>query len=184
MTLLNTASKIYLGSNVVKRVYAGATRVWPPPATAPDVSLLVSFASGAGRNDFTGEVGVRLGIGGTPITVSWIGALCSAPGGTRTVKLYEWFADALQRTAVIDMTGKTLGQYVWAEIAPITLSAGGYYSLLQTVTASDGQTWANQGPTAFNGMANVYSTYRTPGGAMNATGPDQQYVGLDLGWST
>jgi hypothetical protein len=152
--------------------------------SGPATKMLVSYTPGAARNDFDGEVGVRLGIGGAPITVEWVGALCGASGGTRTVKLYEWFADSLQRTATIDMTGKAVGDWAWAAISPITLPANSYYSLLQSVTAYDGKTWANPGATTFNGMANVYATYRIPGQGMSATGVDQQYVGLDIGYGS
>ena len=74
--------------------------------SGPSGSLLVSYTPGSDRNDFTGEVGVRLGIGASPFTVDWIGARRhhASQTGTHTVKLYEWFTQVVQRTAIIDYT--------------------------------------------------------------------------------
>jgi hypothetical protein len=169
MTLLNTANKLFFGATAVDRVYLGAQLVWEPPVTGPTASLLQSFTPGTDRNDFTGEVGVRLGIGAAPIPVSWVGIRHNGYGGTRTVKLYEWFSGAVQRSVNIDLTGGVPGEYVWAPIPPITLGAGGYYALLMVCTASDGQWWRNPGPVTFApSIVNVYDSYYAGG--------------LDLGW--
>jgi hypothetical protein len=51
-----------------------------------------------------------------PVTVSWMGYRCgTGNSGLRTVSIYEWFADALQRRATIDLVGKTVGQWAWAD---------------------------------------------------------------------
>jgi hypothetical protein len=150
--------------------------------TAPTSSLLTAYTPGTDRNDFTGEVGVRLGIGASPFTVSWVGARrhSSAQTGTHTVKLYEWFGSTVERTAIIDYTGVAVGSYAWTAITPITLTAGGYYALLMVVTAFDGQTWCNPGAATYTGMANVYDSYYA--GGLQTGGAGSAFIGLDLGW--
>lgn len=181
MTVLNTASKVYKGSALASAVYAGANKVWPAAAAGPAASILVSYTPGTDRNDFTGEVGVRLGIGTSPLTVSWVGMRHNGVGGTRTVKLYEWFSSAVQRTVTVDLTGGTAGAYVWTPMTPITLGANGYYALLMVCTASDGQTWKNPGPVAMTSqIVNIYDSYYA--GGLQTGLQNSSFVGLDLGW--
>lgn len=184
MTLLNDADAIYLGALEADRVYLGGELVWEPPVAppGPSSSILVSYTPGSNRNDFSGQVGVRLGISPSPLAVAWIGARSNGYGGTRTVKLYEWFADALVRTAVIDYTGKAAGQFAWTAVSPVTLAANGYYALMMDVVASDGNWWANPGVTAFTGaIVNVYDVYRIGAGALQTGSANSQFIGLDLG---
>ena len=155
----------------------------PPVVSGPTAHLMTSFTPAADRDNFTGEVGVRINMTASR-TVSFIGARCGTGNtGIRTVKIYEWFADALVATANIDMTGKTVGTFVWASIAPVTLAVG-YYAVLATTVDGDGQWWSENAPTTFSPTytGNIYATYRSPGGAMAVTGPDLQFVGVDVGW--
>src|SRR6185295_14376093 len=101
----------------------------------PSSSLLVSYTPGSDRNDFTGEVGVRIGIGTADIPINWIGARrhSSAQTGTHTVKLYEWFSDTVVASAAIDYTGIAVGDFAWTSVSPVTLLANGYYALLMAV---------------------------------------------------
>jgi hypothetical protein len=152
-------------------------------AAGPTASLMTSFTPTTHRNDFTGEVGVRLNMTASR-TVSWIGIRCGPSNtGIHKVSIYEWFADALVATANIDLTGKTVGTFYWTAIAPVTLTSG-YYGVLAAVTQGDGQMWAENAATAFSPAytGNIYATYRSPGGAMAVTGIDMQFVGVDLGW--
>jgi hypothetical protein len=181
MTLLKDATKVYSGSALAGAVYAGSNKVWPPAVAGPTASILVSYTPGTDRNDFTGEVGVRLGIGAAPLTVSWVGMRHNGVGGTRTVKLYEWFSGAVQRTVNIDLTGGTAGVYVWAPMTPITLGASGYYALLMVCTAFDGQTWKNPGAVSMTSqIVNIYDSYYS--GGLQTGSPNSSFVGLDLGW--
>ena len=184
MTVLKTASKVYKGANLAAKVYAGSAVAWAPPAAAPTSRLLTSFTPGTDRNDFTGQVGVRLGIGAAPFTVTWCGARrhSAVQTGIHTVKLYEWFADALQWTASIDYTGIAVGGYAWKAVPPTVLPANSYYALLMDVVAYDGQTWCNPGVVAYTGMANVYDCYRVPASGLSTGGQNDCFIGLDLGW--
>ena len=181
MTLLNDADAIYVGGVEADAVYLAGEKVWPAAPTGPSASLLVSYTPGTDRNDFTGEVGVRLGIGAAPLPISWVGMRHNGVGGTRTVKLYEWFSGTVQRTATVDLTGGTAGNYVWTPMSPITLGAGGYYALLMVCTAYDGQTWRNPGPvTMTSQIVNIYDSYYA--GGLQTGIQNSSFVGLDLGW--
>jgi len=151
-------------------------------ASGPVSSLVTGWTPGPDRNDFTGEVGARFGIGAADIMVSWIGIYCRTASGTRKLNLYEWFSDTLQRTVTIDLTGKAVGQYVWAPITPITLPANGVYALVQETTQSDGLVWRDTGPVTYvSSLAGSYSCYRVPAGVLEAYQPDTMYAGVDLG---
>jgi len=180
-------AKVWSGSAWVTKptkVWTGST--WKTTGavapSGPTNRLLLTYTPGSDRNDFTGEVGVRLGIAGSPFTVSWIGARrhSSAQTGTHNVKLYEWFSQAVQRTAAIDYTGVAVGAYAWKAITPITLPAGSYYALLMETFAYDGQTWCNPGAVTYTGMANVYDSYYA--GGLQTGGQNTSFIGLDLGW--
>jgi len=154
--------------------------------TGPTTHLCTSFTPGTGRNDYTGEVGVRLGIGAADVPFQWIGIRCAGGSTTpRRVYVYEWFSNTPISQADIDFTGKAVGDWVWVKVAPATMLANGYYALALKVTAGDGQTWSNPGPTTFEPVfANIYAIYRdtitAPGFANGEI--NTQFVGLDLGW--
>lgn len=189
MTLLNEAHKIYLGTTEVNRVYAGANMVYEKIGTggpiAPTASLVTAYTPGTDRNDFTGQVGVRIGIGAANISISWIGARrhSASQTGVHTLKLYEWFADALERTGTVNFDGVAVGSYAWGAVTPYTLLAGGYYGLMMDVVASDGQMWCNPGPvTMAPSIVNIYDIYRISGPPQTGL-QNSMFNGLDLGWT-
>jgi hypothetical protein len=152
-------------------------------AGGPSYKLVVSYSPGANRQDFTGEVGIRI----RPVDNVLFNQIGLRRGldntGIHVVNLYEWFSGDLLRTASINLTGGTEGAFYYADISPITLTGGGYYALLATVTASDGQWWANEGDTTVDAAIVtevVYATYRVPASAFAVTSPGKQYVGVDL----
>jgi len=188
MVLLNTANKVYLGSKAATRVYAGATKVWgvAPPAIAPTSWLVTSYTPGADRSDVGGEIGMRLGIGPANLVVTWMGMRChTGNSGPRTLKLAEFFADAQKATVTVDLTGKTAGQWVWATIAPVTLLANGYYTLMMVTTGPGMQPWNDASPIAMKSpeIANVYYCSRS-GGSVATGSPNMSFGGaFDLGWN-
>jgi len=147
---------------------------------------VISYTPGSGRNDYTGEVGWRAGIGIADVPFKWIGIQYSGGSTTpRRVFVYEWFTNTPIAQVDIDVSGKAVGEWAWASVPLATMLANGYYGIALKVTAGDGQTWTNPGPTAVKpSIVNVYSIYRdnitVPGFANGVI--DTQYVGLDLGW--
>ena len=185
MTLLNEADAIYLGDQLVEKVYAGSTQVWPPVVvTGPASHLVTSFTPGFIRNEFTGEVGMRFWLTANK-TFSWLGVYCcSGNTGLHRVHLYDWDAPSSPLLTVdIDLTGKTAGALVWASITPIALTASSYYVVVKETTAG-GQFWFEEGPTTLDPTlsSDLYSVYRSPGGSITPYTANYHYVGLDLGW--
>jgi hypothetical protein len=156
-----------------------------PPATAPTYTLVDVHTPDTARNDYTGEVGMRLGIGPIDVPFTWIGIRYSG-GNTspRRVYVYEWFSNAPIAQADIDMTGKAMNEWAWAKVTPATMLANGYYAVALKVTSGDGQSWTNPGATLLKPtIANTYAIYRDSTAVAFATGViNTQYVGLDLGW--
>jgi hypothetical protein len=144
--------------------------------------LLLSYTPGTDRNDFTGAVGVRLGIGAADIPVTWIGLRSNGYGGTRTVKIYEWFSGVVQRTITIDYTGISAGQYAWTQITPFNLRDGKltHDEILMDTVAFDGNVWKNPDPVSYKPsyFTNIYGSYNS--GGLAVTGGDESFVGIDL----
>ena len=185
MTVLNTATKVYRGSTAVDAIYAGTNKVWPVglPA-APTWKLVTAFNHIEYRSDYSGQVGMRIRMA-TDKTIQWLGLRCGAGNaGNHTVYLYDWTTEALLRTAVIDLTGKTEGVFYYARIAPITLTfATSYYALMVPVSAG-GQLWTET--TAVSVGSEVDQTYSlysgsSSGGPLSLATFGQSYVGLDIG---
>jgi len=116
-------------------------------------------------------------------TVTWMGLkIATGNTGTHKVKLYRVSDVALLATGTFDMTAPPLviNTFVWVAIPSVTLTSGVDYALLK----ADGittQQWWGSGPTVLNNATNVAASYN-PGGFILQQTPDQQYVGLDLGW--
>jgi hypothetical protein len=158
----------------------------PVGPTSPTDSLVITHTPAASRNDYTGEVGMRLGIGPADVPFEWIGMrYAGGSAGPYRVTVYEWFANAPIAYADIDMTGVAVGDWVWASIAPATMLANGYYSVALKVTSGDGQLWTNPGATSLKPVIlNTYAIYRDSVAAGFSTGViDTQFIGLDLGWT-
>ena len=152
--------------------------------TGPTAHLCTSFTPGADRDDFTGEVGVRINTE-TSREYTWLGMLIHpSNSGVHLVKVYEWFSGSVIASANFDVTGKTPGTWMWVSIPPFTPAADGYIAILKTTTAGSGQPWFNEGVTTFKtpDTGDIYATYKMPGGALSVSGPGAQYVGVDLGW--
>ena len=152
--------------------------------TAPTSWLVTSFTPGGERDDYSGEVGIRIQPS-VDKAFTWIGLNCATGNtGLHSVKLYNFSTQALLRSANVDLTGKTPGTWGWASIASITLTAGTYYAVVKETTAGGGQLWWDMGATALAPafVSDVMSVYGA-GGVLTANGDDMQYVGLDLGWN-
>jgi hypothetical protein len=146
--------------------------------------LCTSFTPGADRNDFSGSVGVRIWFNQN-MTFEWLGARCGTDNtGLHRVAVYEWMADSLVAEGYVDFTDRTVGDYAWVKVAPFSVVSGNYYAIMKDTTASDGQWWANIGGTVFQFSSQTVGAYRPSGGALSGATPDQQYVGVDLGWDS
>jgi hypothetical protein len=156
------------------------------PATGPAGHLTTSFEPPSARNNFTGEVGVRIGMAATK-TFQWLGLRVeSGNTGLHQAAVYDFFTLAVISSAMVDMTGATPGTYAWKKVAPFTLTAAGYYVVVAKVVGGDGQNWGEQGPATMDPtlVNNVYVVYRgdNPAWAFDTAAANSQFHGVDLGW--
>jgi hypothetical protein len=142
----------------------------------------LSFTPNAPRQNYTGDVGVQF----TPavaLTFNRIGIRCPVAGtGIHTVFIRDVTGNAVLQSATIDLTGATPGVYYYTTLPQTTLTAGNVYYLATTVTASDGQLWADQGPTMLRGVVGGSVRCANSAGGVNpgTNVTDSQYYGLDL----
>ncbi len=139
---------------------AGVSVTNPAPAgSSNSVSFTISASSSGGpgttafltgfstsgrplRTDFSGWVGMQLGIGSNPLTVSALGRVCVAGNSsTHTVKLVNAAngADIPGASVSVNMNACPAGQFAWSSLSPaITLPAGSvYYLVSQEVQGGD-----------------------------------------------
>ncbi len=141
----------------------------PPPA-----AFLTGYALNGPslRNDLTGLVGMKLTVGANPLTVSALGRICVANNAqTHTVKFVNVSdgSGVAGASASVNMAGCTAGQFVYASIAPATLTAGSSYYLVSQETQS-GDRWYDQGAISTKTDAAVNSTAYFYNGVWYAAG--------------
>jgi hypothetical protein len=159
----------------------------PVTPTVPASHLTTSYVPPSARNNFTGEVGVRIGMAATK-TFQWLGLRVEGGNtGLHQVTVYDFFTLAVISSAMVDMTGATPGTYAWKTVAPFTLTATNYYAVVAKVVGGDGQNWGEQGPATMDPafVNNVYVVYRgdNPAWAFDTAAANSQFHGVDLGWS-
>ena len=107
-------------------------------------AYVTSISPGALRNNHTGWVGMKIVIGGSPLTISQLGRMI-APGnsGSHTVKLVRASdgADVPGGATTVSMSGGTAGQFQYASLpAPLTLQAGASYYVVSQ-ESNGGDSW-------------------------------------------
>lgn len=142
------------------------------------------------RNDFSGYVGLNIVIGAQPVTITSLGRMkFGGNSGSHSVKLVRASdgQDVSGATTVVNMSGGTVGQFSYGQLAsPVVLPAGtSYYLLSQEVLGGD--TWAE-----FNTTVTTTSVASIPSAAWGYGpgrfypwgGPRNTYVPLDFKYTT
>lgn len=116
-----------------------STSIPTPTSTA----LISGFAPTTVRNDFTGQVGMRVTVGSADISVRSLGRLVlSGNSGSHVVSLLTASGQQLA-TATVDLAGKRAGSFAYASLAaPVVLRAGTSYLVLSD-EVSGGDAWYN-----------------------------------------
>lgn len=111
--------------------------------TSTPTPLVSGFAPTTVRNDFTGQVGMRVTVGSADISVRSLGRLVlSGNAGTHAVSLLTTSGQQLA-TATVDLAGKPAGSFAYSSLAtPVVLRAGSSYLVLSD-EVSGGDTWYN-----------------------------------------
>lgn len=150
--------------------------ILPPP-----VAFVTGYAlSGqALRNDFSGWVGMKITVGSNPITVTGLGRICAANNAqVHTVELVSAAtgSNAPVTSASVNMAGCAAGQFVFASITQVVLSAGTSYYLASLETQG-GDLWYDQGAISTTNVATATnSVYYYGGNWININSVNTSYV--------
>jgi hypothetical protein len=154
------------------------------PVTTPTGAAFIRSGPAAGavlRNDYSGFVGTQFVVGGTALKVNQLGRwMVAGNNGTHIVKLVQGNGvDVPGGSVSLNMTGKPVGQYAYANLAaPVTLTANDTYYLVTQETAGGDKWYDYSTVTAdpsgtLNGPAFQQSNgaYTTLGVASSSFGP-------------
>jgi hypothetical protein len=129
------------------------------------------------RSDFTAALGCRISVGTSPLTVSDVGRWKTAGNVlTHTVGLYLQSTGVLVPggSAVVDLSGGTVGTYVYMPLAaPITLDASTDYYLLSAELNGGDQWYDLEAATTSADLTLDIASYYD--GSYHETGPGECY---------
>ncbi|MBZ5675069.1 MAG: immunoglobulin domain-containing protein [Acidobacteriia bacterium] len=145
------------------------------------VTLVTSKTLGTARNNFTGWVGMKITVGGAPMTVSSVGRAVG-PNNTavHTVKIVDAITGNDLASASVATTGLAPGTFAYGNLgSPVTLNANAAYYIVSQETIG-GDQWYDldstvQTTTAATVNGPVYGTPYAPGGPAG-----HSYVPVDL----
>lgn len=140
-------------------------------------AAITSTPTSGTRSDFTAAVGTRITVGGTDLTVTDVGRWKNTGNSlTHVVKLVDAATgiDVPGGSAVVDLSGGSVGSYVYAALAgAVTLLAGQDYYLL-TAELNGGDTWRDlEAVTPSADLSIVNGAYYD--GSFHDTGAGQAY---------
>ena len=165
------------------------TAVYGAGTAGVETAYVTSQAPGPVRNNFTGYVGMRIGVGGIPLTVTALGRIyVSGNSGTHLVKLVNASdgSDVAGGSVSLGMSGGTAGQFKYATLSsPVVLTAGGTYYLVSQ-ESSGGDSWYDYttAVTTTSAAAELSAVYSTGGGGWTTPGgPGQSYGPVDFKYS-
>ncbi len=125
--------------------------------TTPTTALITGFNPGSARNNFSGWVGMKFGVGPISLSVGSLGRIY-VPGntGSHVVKLVR--ADSVDvpgGAVTVSMASGSVGQFTYGQLAaPITLSANTSYFLVSAEAAGADQ-WYDIGQVGTTSVATV-----------------------------
>jgi hypothetical protein len=158
-------------------------------SSGTEMSYVTGKVLGGVRNDYSGFVGMRIGVGSSPITVTALGRIYVAGNsGTHTVKLVNAAtgADVPGGTVSVGMSGGTAGQFKYGSLSsPVVLAAGATYYVVSQETAG-GDLWHdyNSTVTTTSAATEQSAVYGPGGGVWTAFGSaGQTFVPVDFKYS-
>ncbi len=151
-------------------------------AAPPSSHYITSASLGTGRNDFSGWVGMKITVGGSPVTVTSLGRIV-APGDTGSHRLKIVSAsnsqDVSGGSVSVAMSGGTAGSFAYALLpSPVTLNANTAYYVVSQET-SGGDAWYDVNTTIQTASvaAETAGVYSYDGAAYNLYGSANQSYG-------
>ncbi|HYE12952.1 MAG TPA: RHS repeat-associated core domain-containing protein [Pyrinomonadaceae bacterium] len=152
---------------------------------------LVAVVSSLGvlRNNYTGQVGMKVSVGAQPLTVTSLGRMCASGNAkAHTLKVIKASDNTVAASASVSMSGCAPGQFKYAALAShVTLSANASYYVVST-EVSGGDKWHDYSGTSLtpstaasitSGAFSGNGTSWTPAG-----GAGNSYVPVDFKYTT
>lgn len=149
--------------------------------------LITSFTPLSTQNNFTGFVGGKFTYSGASGNVAYeLGNwMNSGNTGPRTLYLLRG-DDVLLGSAVLDLTGRIPGQFYYANMAPVVLTNGFQYRLVQGVTSGGEQYGVSSSACSMTqtGATDPVATFSTTlSGFTDLPSGNQEYSGIDMVFS-
>lgn len=166
------------------------TAVYVAAGGGGQMAYVTGQALGTVRNNYTGYVGMKIGVGGIPVTVTALGRIfVSGNSGTHLVKLVNAAngSDVPGGSVALGMSGGTAGQFKYATLSsPVILAAGGtYYVVSQETVGGDAWHDFNTTVTTTSAAAELSAVYGSGGGTWIPLGAaGQTYGPVDFKYSS
>ena len=180
------------GGLFVPAAYAAAQEVFIDWVQAPmsGTEWITSVTGGTTRNNFDGDVGAEIIVGGSNVTVTHLGRwVVSGNSGSHVVSIWGSPYDAtptVVASATINTSGQPAGQFAYVSLGThATLTASTVY-VISSVEVNGGDSWYDNDTTITNTSVITLSTnaYRTgsTGRFFNWSG-GKMYVPVSLKYS-
>ncbi len=159
-------------------------------ATTPPPGYVTSQVLGTVRSNYTGFVGMRIGVGASQITVTALGRIfISGNSNTHTVKLVNATDgnDVAGGSVSLNMSGGTVGQFKYASLSgPVVLAAGAtYYVVSQETLGGDAWCDVNTTVTTTSAATELSGVYGLGAGGWTSTGfAGRTYGPVDFQYSS
>lgn len=125
------------------------------------------------RNDFVGDVGMKITVGGAGITVTHLGRwVVAGNSGTHTVYLCSDTGFGILGSVSVNTSGATTAAFAYTALgSPITLTASGVYYIVSHETLAGDQWYETTTTVTTTAVATVNdSCYGTAGAALAIVG--------------
>jgi hypothetical protein len=144
-----------------------------------DVPFVTGEVVGTLRNDYTGNLGIKITVGASNITVSQLGRWVKAGNNaSHTLYIFDSTCTSLG-SVIVNTSGASAGQFLYGTLSPnVPLSAGAVY-YVQSSETSGGDQWYND-DTAITTTAAATDGGGAFSGCSMHTGAPNAYIPVDF----
>lgn len=146
----------------------------------PSIPFITAATMGSNRSNFSGNLGFRFTVGAANMTVTDLGRW-RFTGNTGTHLVEIWTNDAsavLVASVSVDMSSGTIGEWKYASISPVVLTAGLTYNVVAE-EANGGDVWSDDNITGIATESDgtiTHSVFESGGGYQNNNAGLRSYV--------
>ena len=145
------------------------------------VNLINTYTPGANRNNLTGIAGVRFTLtAGHTYNVTQLGVrMATGNSGNHSATLYDYLGNIIASTSSINLTGGTVGNFIYAAVTAATLIGGLVYTLV-TGVSNGGQNWSDAGAITMNDAGSIVAVSGANFAGLSAGTANQMFAGVDM----